>query len=60
MKGFLKKMKERKDDKKSKKNVLFDVQSNFAQKYEVKEVLGKCVAVPFHVASGTARHGDHQ
>jgi calcium/calmodulin-dependent protein kinase I len=41
MKGFLKKMKDRKDDKKSKKSVLFDVQANFAQKYDVKEVLGK-------------------
>lgn len=41
MKGFLKKMKERKEEKKAKKSVFFDVQSSFAEKYEVKEVLGK-------------------
>jgi|Transcript_49473 calcium/calmodulin-dependent protein kinase I len=40
MKGFLKKIKDKTDSKKSKKTI-FDVSSSFAEKYDVKEVLGK-------------------
>lgn len=40
MKGFLKKMKDKKDEKKAKKSI-FDVQSSLSSKYDLKEVLGK-------------------
>ena len=54
MKAFLKKIKDKKDAKKGKK-MTFDVASDIASKYDVKETLGKCVCSTQDIYRHTCR-----